>query len=54
MGRRADGILQIFAADFTAQPLTLYQNFRSAPVLRRMQNRMVQVMDPAAAVPVLS
>ncbi|GAB4662615.1 ATP-dependent helicase [Mycobacterium avium subsp. hominissuis] len=47
-----DGIMQIFAADFTAQPLTLYQNFRSAPVLRRMQNRMVQVMDPPAAVPV--
>jgi superfamily I DNA/RNA helicase len=46
-----DGIMQTFAADFTAQPLTLYQNFRSAPVLRRMQNRMVQVMDPAAAVP---
>jgi superfamily I DNA/RNA helicase len=47
-----DGIMQTFAADFAAKPLTLYQNFRSAPVLRRMQNRMVQVMDPAAAVPV--
>lgn len=46
-----DGIMQAFAEDFSAQPLTLYQNFRSAPVLRRMQNRMVQVMDPAAAVP---
>lgn len=46
-----DGIMQTFSADFTAQPLTLYQNFRSAPVLRRMQNRMVQVMDPPAAVP---
>jgi len=46
-----DGIMQTFAADFAAQPLTLYQNFRSAPVLRRMQNRMVQMMDPAAAVP---
>ena len=46
-----DGIMQTFAADFAAQPLTLYQNFRSAPVLRRMQNRMVQVMDPAAAMP---
>lgn len=47
-----DGIMQTFAADFAAQPLTLYQNFRSEPVLRRMQNRMVQVMDPTAAVPV--
>lgn len=47
-----DGIMQIFATDFKALPLTLYQNFRSEPVLRRMQNRMVQVMDPSAAVPV--
>lgn len=47
-----DGIMQTFATDFAAQPLTLYQNFRSDPVLRRMQNRMVQVMDPPAAVPV--
>lgn len=47
-----DGIMQAFAMDFTAQPLTLYQNYRSKPVLRRMQNRMVQVMEPPAAVPV--
>ena len=33
-----DGILHTFAADFSARPLTLYQNFRSAPRLRRMQN----------------
>jgi superfamily I DNA/RNA helicase len=46
-----EGIMQTFAVDFRAQPLTLYQNFRSAPVLRRMQNRMVQVMDPSAAMP---
>lgn len=47
-----EGIMQTFATDFAAQPLTLYQNYRSEPVLRRMQNRMVQVMDPPAAVPV--
>lgn len=47
-----DGIMQTFATDFAAKPLTLYQNYRSEPVLRRMQNRMVQVMDPPAAVPV--
>lgn len=47
-----DGIMQIFASDFAATPLPLYQNYRSEPVLRRMQNRMVQVMDPLAAVPV--
>ncbi|NDR54427.1 ATP-dependent helicase [Actinomyces sp. 565] len=46
-----DGIMQTFATDFTAQRLTLYQNYRSEPVLRRMQNRMVKDMDPPAAVP---
>lgn len=46
-----DGIMQTFATDFHAQALTLYQNHRSAPALRRMQNRMVQVMDPQGAVP---
>lgn len=46
-----DGIMETFAVDFDATSLTLYQNFRSAPVLRRMQNRMVQVMDSSAAVP---
>jgi superfamily I DNA/RNA helicase len=46
-----DGIMQTYAADFSATPVNLYQNRRSAPTLRRMQNRMVQVMDLAAAVP---
>jgi uvrD/REP helicase len=46
-----DGIMQTFAKDFAAQDLTLYQNHRSDPVLRRMQNRMVRVMDRPAAVP---
>ncbi|MFC0439665.1 UvrD-helicase domain-containing protein [Kutzneria buriramensis] len=46
-----DGVLQTFAADFSADPLPLYQNFRSAPRLRRMQNRMIARMDPAAASP---
>jgi superfamily I DNA/RNA helicase len=45
-----EGIFQTFAADFNAKPLNLYQNFRSKPRLRRMQNAMVKVMDPAAAV----
>lgn len=44
-----EGIFKTYAADFGAKPLNLYQNFRSAPRLRRMQNAMVQVMDPAAA-----
>ncbi|MCK7676817.1 ATP-dependent helicase [Corynebacterium sp. CCM 9186] len=45
-----DEIMDMYAVDFRARSLTLYQNFRSAPVLRRMQNRMVQVMEPSAAV----
>lgn len=45
-----DGIMKTFADDFNANSLPLYQNFRSAHVLRRMQNRMVLVMDPPAAV----
>jgi superfamily I DNA/RNA helicase len=44
-----DGIFQSFANDFHATPLNLYQNFRSMPRLRRMQNAMVKIMDPAAA-----
>lgn len=44
-----DGVLQTFADDFAAIPLPLYQNFRSAPRLRRMQNRMILQMDPNAA-----
>ena len=45
-----EGIFQTFADDFAAVPLNLYQNFRSAPRLRRMQNAMVKIMDPPAAV----
>ncbi|NTG40958.1 UvrD-helicase domain-containing protein [Rhizobium rhizogenes] len=44
-----EGIFETYAADFQAEPLNLYQNFRSAPRLRRMQNAMVRVMDPPAA-----
>jgi superfamily I DNA/RNA helicase len=46
-----DGVLRTFAEDFTARPLPLYQNFRSAPRLRRMQNRMIAQMDPGAVSP---
>lgn len=44
-----EGIFETYAADFDAFPLSLYQNFRSKPRLRRMQNAMVRVMDPPAA-----
>ncbi|MEV0038111.1 ATP-dependent helicase [Streptomyces sp. NPDC050804] len=46
-----DGVMHTFANDFSARPLPLYQNFRSAPRLRRMQNRMIAQMDPAAVSP---
>ena len=46
-----EGVFQTFADDFNALPLNLYQNFRSRPRLRRMQNAMVKVMDLNAAVP---
>lgn len=44
------GIVATYAARFNALPLNLYQNFRSLPLLRRMQNEMVKVMEPSAAV----
>jgi superfamily I DNA/RNA helicase len=44
-----EGIFKKLAADFEARPLNLYQNFRSQPRLRRMQNSMIEVMDPDAA-----
>lgn len=44
-----EGIFETYAEDFNALPLNLYQNFRSKPRLRRMQNAMVRVMDPPAA-----
>jgi superfamily I DNA/RNA helicase len=46
-----DGVFKRFADDFDAASLPLYQNFRSAPRLRRMQNRMILKMDPDAASP---
>ena len=46
-----DGIFLDYINDFSAQQLYLYQNFRSLPTLRRMQNAMVKVMEPSAAVP---
>lgn len=45
------GVMATFATDFSAMDLQLYQNFRSKPRLRRMQNRMILEMDPAAASP---
>jgi superfamily I DNA/RNA helicase len=46
-----DGVMQRYVVDFDATALTLYQNFRSRPRLRRMQNRMILDMEPSAASP---
>lgn len=46
-----EGVFELFASEFDAIALNLYQNFRAQPLLRRMQNAMVKVMDPPAAVP---
>ncbi len=43
-----EGIFLRYAKDFSALGLNLYQNFRSKPRLRRMQNRMVKVLEPSA------
>jgi superfamily I DNA/RNA helicase len=45
-----EGIFLRYKSDFGALALNLYQNFRSKPRLRRMQNRMVKILEPAAAV----
>jgi superfamily I DNA/RNA helicase len=44
-----DGVLGQFATDFAALPLLLYLNFRAQPRLRLMQNAMIRVMEPQAA-----
>jgi superfamily I DNA/RNA helicase len=44
------GIFDRYVTDFDAERLTLFQNFRSAMTLRRMQNRMIANLEPAAAV----
>lgn len=45
------GNFALLRRDFATVPLSLYQNFRSKPRLRRMQNAMVSIMDPSAALP---
>lgn len=43
-----EGIFQNFFKDFNAIPLNLYRNFRSMPNLLRMQNKIIEVLDPAS------
>lgn len=46
-----DGIFQTFAQDFSAVALNMYRNFRSKPVLLRLQNKIIQRMDPNSVMP---
>lgn len=46
-----EGIMGKFATEFDALSLNLYQNRRSAPVLQRMQNRIISEIEPHAAIP---
>lgn len=46
-----DGIFQTFAQDFSAVALNMYRNFRAKPVLLRLQNKIIQRMDPSSAMP---
>ncbi|MEN8286726.1 ATP-dependent helicase [Acinetobacter baumannii] len=46
-----DGIFKTFSMDFNAIPLTLYRNFRSKPLLLRMQNEIIRVLDPLSVMP---
>lgn len=45
-----EGVFGTFSKQFQANSLTLFQNFRSAMRLRRIQNSMVRIMEPSAAV----
>lgn len=45
-----DGVMEKFANEFDAAKLALVHNWRSAPAIRRVQNRMILRMEPASAV----
>lgn len=46
-----DGIFATFAMDFNAISLNLYLNFRSKPLLLKMQNEIIRVLDPPSVMP---
>ena len=46
-----EGIFSQFAEDFSAIPLNMYRNFRSKSKLLRLQNKIIQRMDPASVMP---
>ncbi|WP_408600509.1 UvrD-helicase domain-containing protein [Pseudomonas sp. PLMAX] len=46
-----DGVFGKFAADFAADHLNIYRNFRSLPQLLRLQNDVIKVLDPGSEMP---
>jgi len=46
-----EGIFETYASDFSATPLNLYNNHRSLPRLRRMQNELIRVLDSKSSLP---
>lgn len=46
-----EGIFVNFANDFSADSLNLYRNFRSKPLLLRMQDQVIQRLDPLSVMP---
>lgn len=47
-----EGIFLQFSRDFGARPLNMYRNFRSQPVLLRLQNEIIRTLDPISVMPV--
>lgn len=46
-----EGVFETFAQDFSAEPLNMYRNFRSKSRLLRLQNRIIQNLDPNSVMP---
>ncbi|WLH99854.1 UvrD-helicase domain-containing protein [Pseudomonas simiae] len=46
-----DGVFGKFEADFAANHLNIYRNFRSQPQLLRLQNDLIKVLDPGSEMP---
>ncbi len=46
-----DGIFATFVKDFNALPLNMYRNFRSLPLLLRIQNEIIRELDPESVMP---
>ncbi|WP_040976953.1 UvrD-helicase domain-containing protein [Necropsobacter massiliensis] len=46
-----EGIFNTFSQDFSATALNMYRNFRSKPNLLKLQNKIINIMDPSSIMP---